>query len=131
MDPITVELVSACELALALLDGVAAEDERNGKRNAALNVRECERRLQAAVSNARKAAEAKSADGNVSVVKAKLTWSGGGFQIWHMPQLLKNEAGDWVPTGKVVHRLTQVGQEGFEDFDTAAEATARMAELAK
>ena len=45
-------MLAACQLALKLLDGVAAEEERNGKRNAAMNVRETERALREAVESA-------------------------------------------------------------------------------
>lgn len=36
------DLLAACKAAQQLLDGVAAEEERNGKRNAAMNVRSVE-----------------------------------------------------------------------------------------
>lgn len=46
------DLLAACRNAIDLLDGVAAEEEHNGKRNAAMNVRAVENALALAVDRA-------------------------------------------------------------------------------
>ncbi len=46
------DLLAACRAAMQLLDGVAAEEERNGKRNAAMNVRAVEMWLARAIAKA-------------------------------------------------------------------------------
>lgn len=46
------DMLVACRAALLLLEGVAIEEERKGKRNAALNVRTVERSLSAAITKA-------------------------------------------------------------------------------
>lgn len=47
------DLLKACEATAALLEGVADEEERKGKHNAALNVRQVERLVLVAIAKAR------------------------------------------------------------------------------
>lgn len=47
------DLLRACIAAVSLLDGEAEHCEREGKRNAAMNVREVDRMLKAAIARAR------------------------------------------------------------------------------
>lgn len=73
---INADLLAACETALVLLEGVADEEDRNGKRNAALNVRQCERRLRAAVDAARPPVTdpADSPDDGPGLARAESGW---------------------------------------------------------